>query len=141
MIDLPGRYDIVDFCFICQGDFYMYESVYIFDRLFWFFIRLLQDVRLKALTGSPVLTQIKCLHRISQNLTFYNSNERYSPQELKFQISANSAHYGQRNRPKTVFANFGHFKISFAISQQWLVLQRQFLHQKKALVRAFQKNY
>ena len=57
MIDLPGRYDIVDFCFICQGDFYMYESVYIFDGLFRFFIRivskfqrLLQDVRLKALS-------------------------------------------------------------------------------------------
>ena len=28
----------------------MYESVCIFDRLFGFFIRLLQDVRLKALS-------------------------------------------------------------------------------------------
>ena len=84
------------------------------------------------LTGPPAVTQIKWPQRISQSLTFYGSNERYIDQELKFQILANSAHYGQRNWPKTVLANFGHFEFHFAISQELFALEKQFLCQIKA---------
>ena len=63
-----GPYDIVDFCLICQGDFHVEEheyyslwwfyvcmSLYVylivyFDFLSVYFQRLLQDVRLKALS-------------------------------------------------------------------------------------------
>ena len=66
----------------------------------------LDKTRLKALTGSPAVTQKKVTHRISQNLIKGDSNERYDEKNHPCKISAKSAHYGRRYWPFSVLDYF-----------------------------------
>ena len=68
----------------------MYESVCIFDRLFWFFIRLLQDVRLKALS-----------------LVFLNIIIRYMFEEFLYKIPSKYLEAYHSYHRKTWPAKFG----------------------------------